>query len=97
MALPPNVRSLINSANALSRWAHVQDRTAATAPARAAADQRFERLVDPDGVLPPDERARRAEAARRAHYRRMAARSAEVRARRAQAARRATRTGRAES
>src|SRR5215831_14510988 len=30
---------------------------------------RFERQVDPDGTLPPDERARRAELARQAHFR----------------------------
>jgi|GEM_PF-4642110 len=33
---------------------------------------RFEREVDPDGSLPPDERARRAKAALSAHMRKMA-------------------------
>ena len=33
---------------------------------------RFEREVDPDGVLPPAERERRAESAKRAHFQRMA-------------------------
>lgn len=34
--------------------------------------RKFEREVDPEGVLPEDERRRRAEAARRAHMTRMA-------------------------
>lgn len=33
-----------------------------------AADARFERIVDPDGKLPPDERARRAANERAAFY-----------------------------
>lgn len=49
------------------RWAFADDRTAATAAARAAADARFERQVDPDGKLPPEERARRAASLRKAH------------------------------
>ncbi|MBE1531149.1 hypothetical protein [Actinomadura algeriensis] len=80
MALPPTTRSLINSANALNRWAMEPDRTAATAPGRAAFEARFEKQVDPDGVLSPDERARRAAAARKAHFKRMAANSAKSRA-----------------
>ncbi len=43
----------------------------------------FAREVDPEGVLPPDERERRAVAARRLHFARLAARSAAVRAGRA--------------
>jgi hypothetical protein len=39
-----------------------------TAAARAAASSRFEREVDPEGSLSVVERARRAEAARRAYY-----------------------------
>lgn len=40
---------------------------------------RFEKEVDPDGVLPPEERARRAEYARKAYFLRLALRSAEAR------------------
>ncbi len=36
----------------------------------------FEALVDPEGLLPEDERLRRAEAARKAHYTKMALASA---------------------
>jgi len=40
---------------------------------------KFEREVDPDGTLPPAERAARAERARRAHMLTLAAKSAAVR------------------
>ncbi|ORW51372.1 hypothetical protein AWB90_05335 [Mycobacterium paraense] len=60
-------------------WSNTVDRSARTEPARKAAHDRFERLVDPEGVLPPQERAKRAENARRAHFQRMAYKSAKVR------------------
>lgn len=63
-------------------WAQTPDRAARTAKARAALAGKFEREVDPDGVLPPEERARRAEHARKAHYTRLALRSAQARRRR---------------
>lgn len=53
-----------------------------TRPARTAFAARFEREVDPLGVLAPAERALRAEAAMRAHMLRLAERSADARARR---------------
>lgn len=56
-------------------WANTPDRTARTAKMRAAAQARFEQQVDPDGTLPPQERAKRADMARRAH---MAAMSREA-------------------
>jgi hypothetical protein len=68
---------------ALSRWATELDRLAATAPARAARDQRFIDLVDPDWVLPRAERPRRADHARETLFARLALRSAEVRSGRA--------------
>jgi hypothetical protein len=39
---------------------------------RAARRSKFEREVDPDGILPPAERARRVRNAERAHMQRMA-------------------------
>jgi hypothetical protein len=42
---------------------------------------RFERQVDPDGVLSPEERARRAGHARKAYFTRLALRSAQARRR----------------
>lgn len=50
-----------------------------TAAARAAFLGKFAALVDPGGALPVEERLRRAEAARRAHFTRLAIRSAEKR------------------
>jgi len=58
------------------RWSKEPDRQAATAPARAAFASRWEREVDPDGVLPPEERARRAESAKTAYFLRLARLSA---------------------
>jgi hypothetical protein len=52
-------------------WARTQDRSARTRPGRQAFLKRFEREVDPDGKLPPDERARRANHALRAHMLRL--------------------------
>jgi hypothetical protein len=60
-------------------WAFTPDRTARTAPARRALLDKFEREADPDGILPAAERAKRAENLRKAHYRRMALRSAQAR------------------
>jgi hypothetical protein len=51
-----------------ARWAQETDRGAATEAARAGLQARFERQVDPDNVLDPIERAKRAESARKAYY-----------------------------
>jgi len=50
-----------------------------TEPARRAFLARFEKQVDPDGVLDPQERARRAEMAKRAHMLRLSMKSAKAR------------------
>jgi len=52
-----------------------------TAKARAAFLDRFECEVDPDGSLPPAERIRRAEAARRLHFTKLVYLSAKSRRR----------------
>ncbi len=75
----PADRSLSARANAHKLWAHVPDRTAHTEPARRAFDERFQREVDPEGKLPPDERARRAEHLRKAYFLRLALASAKAR------------------
>jgi hypothetical protein len=72
-------RSILGRIGAHESWARTQDRSARTAPARAAFDARFEQQVDPDGVLSQDERARRADHARRAHFQRLALKSAVAR------------------
>lgn len=50
-----------------------------TKAARRAFLATFERLVDPDGKLDPAERARRAEAAKKSHFLRLALASARAR------------------
>ena len=52
-----------------------------TAPGRATFLAKFEDEVDPDRVLPLEERSRRAEHARKAHFTRMALASARARRR----------------
>ena len=47
--------------------------------ARAVFNDRFEKQVDPDGVLSPQERAKRARHAESAYFQRLAMRSAQVR------------------
>lgn len=59
-----------------------RDPRISTSRARAAFLARFEAEVDPDGVLNPRERQRRALAARRAYFARLALRSAQARRRR---------------
>lgn len=65
--------------------ASLYDGLAVTAKARQTFLDRFERDVDPDHQLPAAERARRAEAARKAHFTRLAMKSAKARSRPAQA------------
>lgn len=77
--LSPAERRLRASIASNRRWAFTEDRPAATAPARAAFLRKFEDEVDPDGLLDPDERARRAEHARRAHFQALALKSARAR------------------
>jgi hypothetical protein len=60
-------------------WARTYDRSARTRPAREAVLKRFEREVDPDNELPPDERRRRAEHAKRAYMLGLAKRAVAVR------------------
>lgn len=73
------LRSLAASVAAHESWAATPDRSARTAPARRALMEKFEREVDPDGTLPPEERAKRAESLRKAYFRRLALKSAKAR------------------
>lgn len=81
--MPPDQpdRYLAASIAANQRWAHEADRTAATRPAREAFEQRFLDDVDPDRVLSPVERNRRAANARRAYFHRLALKSVQARRR----------------
>jgi hypothetical protein len=64
---------------------HAQGKTN-TEPARDAWLARFERQVDPDGVLPAGERRRRADHAKRAYMSELAYKSARARRRAAERA-----------
>lgn len=68
-------RALVARIAACERWAHVDDRVSATAKARQAFMDRFEREADPEGTLQPDERARRGALLKRAHFARLALKS----------------------
>ena len=72
----PEDRSRLGRLMAQERWARVEDRSAATAPGRAAFEQRFLDEADGDPV--------RAASLRKAYYTRLAQQS--VAARRAKAA-----------
>ncbi len=78
--LTPAQRSLRSRLAAYSLHAQ-RDPKETTQAARAAFLNRFEHEVDPDGSLPPAERARRAEAALRAHMTRLALASSRARSR----------------
>lgn len=75
-ARDPHIASIIGAIGASAL--HAQGKTN-TEPARKGFRSKFEREVDPAGVLAPDERARRAEHARREHFLRLALKSAQVR------------------
>lgn len=77
-AADPKRRSTNASIAALSRWSK-QDSKQGIAPARRGFEARFEREVDPEGVLPVDERLRRANCAMRAHMARLGQRSGAAR------------------
>jgi hypothetical protein len=80
--LTPSERSLRAQIAAHESWSRTDDRSARTANARRAMLDKFERQVDPDGKLSPAERAKRAEHARKAHFKRLALKSAQARRRR---------------
>jgi hypothetical protein len=79
--LSPSERSLRARKGALEMLAK-HDPKETSARGREAFLSRFEREVDPDGTLPPEERARRAEYAKRAYFTGLAYKSARARAKR---------------
>lgn len=76
--LTPEQRSQNARIAALTRWAH-EDPAANAERGQDGLTRRFEREVDPDNTLPPAERARRVECARRAHFLKLARLSAQAR------------------
>lgn len=75
-------RTQISRLAAHEKWAKT-DSVEGTAAARAAFLDQFEHQVDPDRVLDPNERARRASHARKAYFTRLALRSAQARRKKA--------------
>jgi hypothetical protein len=89
--LTPQQRTLRARIAVNTSWANTADRAARTQAARDASPQSrryWERTVDPDGVLPLEERRQRAESLYRAHMGRLSYK----RSRKAQAAADATAT-----
>jgi hypothetical protein len=80
--MTPEQRRLRAQIAANARWSR-EDPAHNAIRGQAGLLARFEREVDPDGTLPPAERARRAECARKAHMQRLALASSRARARRA--------------
>ena len=78
--LSPAERTLRARLAAQTKWAH-NDPYEGTRNAREAFLQSFLVKVDPDGLLPVEERVRRAESLRRAHFTSMALASARARRR----------------
>jgi hypothetical protein len=74
----PEQRALRAKLAAHARWSR-EDAREGTAAARAGFLRRFELEVDPDGILPAPERARRAESALKAHMSRLALKSSRAR------------------
>lgn len=77
--MDPIERSMQMRLAAHVSWANTSDRQARTEKARKAWNDRFEKQVDPDGVLPEAERRQRAESARKAFYAEMSLRSVQAR------------------
>ncbi len=73
--MPDPVRQLTGSIGAHTSWANTTDRTARTAPARAALEAKFLEQADGDPV--------RAAHLRKAYYARLALKSAQARRARA--------------
>ncbi len=76
--LTPAERSMRASIAAQTRWSNT-DRRQASADARRRQLERYEAQVDPEGVLAPEERAKRADNALRADMQRLALKSAKAR------------------
>lgn len=80
--MTPEQRRLRAQIAANTRWSRAMSRADQSDAARAALVRRMERQVDPDGLLPPDQRAALVRSAFRAMAARMVAAKARKRARR---------------
>jgi len=87
MAESATERSLHAQAASLLHWSQVEDRTEATQAWRDGFTRKLEREIDPDGLLAPQELAKRVEMKRRAHMANMTRLAAKARRERAEAKR----------
>lgn len=71
--------SLRHQMAANESWAKTTDRAARTRAARQGLEAKFEREVDPEGVMTAADRAKAVANLRRAHYQRLALKSAAAR------------------
>ncbi|MEV2277774.1 hypothetical protein AB0I72_19520 [Nocardiopsis sp. NPDC049922] len=82
MAHPdPKRRKQIASMAANISWARTPVRSERIAPANRAREEGWEKKVDPEGVMRPDDRAKAAQNARHAHYQRISRLGVEARRR----------------
>jgi hypothetical protein len=86
MSLNESERRMRASIASNTSCANTSDFSERTAAARASFLSRFEKEVDPEGVLPEADRVRRAEHLRKAYFQRLALRSAQARRRTVEAA-----------
>jgi hypothetical protein len=77
----PAQRHLRSVLAATRDWADPENVTARAATLDRITRDQFDRQVDPEGVLRPEERAKRANNARSAHFALLALRSSQARAR----------------
>lgn len=82
MGMTPAERSMRAKLAAHQRWAKEDPRNAMK-EARRGLESKFERDADPEGVLDPAERHRRAEHLRKAHFLKLSLASAQARRRKA--------------
>jgi hypothetical protein len=75
----PVQRQITARIGAHARWANTTDRAGALAPARRGMDERFEREVDPDGVMDLELRQRLARNAKSKYYAQLQLKSAKAR------------------
>ncbi|MFI7633476.1 hypothetical protein [Nonomuraea sp. NPDC049400] len=78
--MTPEQRVLRAQIAAHVRWSKTPNAAEATAPARKAFHDRFERQVDPNNEMDPVVRAKLAEHAKKAYYKQLALKSARARA-----------------
>lgn len=75
----PYTTSAEAQAAVLKSWAFTKNRSARTQPAREKFWENLQKKVDPDGTMPPHERAQAAALLYKAHFLAMNAKSAKVR------------------